>query len=589
MRADPITLELVKGALRSAQAEMESLMERTAMSPFINEKKDYFAGFTDGHGRLLYAYNTPMGANMMECILEQYPLETMRPGDLYWYNDCYGSNGGVSHSPDMVFVAPSFHAGQLIGFAEAYGHFWDIGGMRPGSISPDATEIFHEGVIVPPVRIQRAGEWNDEVFRVFVRNSRFPDILKGDIRAMTAAARLGERRIGEMAQRFGSQELLTAFEALMEQTEQALRQMLRATVAEGTYAFSDAVDSDGLTDTPYWVRMALTREGERFVIDTTGSDDQARGAINFVMHETVPTLMVALQYLAQDTTLMLNAGATRIIDEVRVRPGSILRPHFPAPLGSRGHTWLRSNAVVQGLLAQATGGRMPAASCSYCLYLLRAFDRETHQFILCTDGIGVGHGARPAADGLDAVYFVGQKNYPAEYMEMRFPVHMEQYAIHRDSGGPGRYRGGCGVVREVTFLADEGVLGSRMDNVKFPSWGVNGGQAGRPGRVIINPGRPDEREVKPLSDGNRLQHGDVLRVYTSGGGGWGHPFDREPEQVQRDVRGGFVSPGSAFEDYGVVLEPDTLAIDNDATRRRRVEARPAGRMFHRGGYADRLE
>ncbi|HZR98833.1 MAG TPA: hydantoinase B/oxoprolinase family protein, partial [Chloroflexota bacterium] len=438
MRVDPVILELVKGGLRATQAEMETVIERTAMSPFINEKKDYFAGITDARGQLVCTRDIPLGANMMDAILAQYPPETMRPGDLYWYNDCYGSAGGVSHSPDMVFVAPVFHDERLIAFVEAYGHFWDIGGARAGSLSPTATEVFQEGVIVPPVRIQRGGEWNEELLRTFLRNSRFPDILRGDIRAMTAAARLGDRRLAEMAARFGPAVLQDAFDDLLDQTEQTVRRMLLDSVPEGKYSFGDAVDSDGLTDTPYWVRMTLTREGDRFTLDATASDDQAQGPINFLMHESVPALMLALQYMAADPSLVLNAGAARILDDVRVRSGSILRPRFPAPLGSRAHTWLRANGVVQGLLAQATGGQVPAASASYCLYLLRAFDTTTHQFILCSDGIAVGHGARPFADGLDAIYFVAEKNYPAEFMELRFPLEMAQYAIHGDSGGPGR-------------------------------------------------------------------------------------------------------------------------------------------------------
>jgi len=177
---DPITLELIKGMMRSARAEMEALIERTAMSPFIREKKDYFTAFFTRDGRMLFGTNLPLGGNLLDAILTQYPAETMRPGDLYWYNDCYGTCGGVSHSPDMVFVAPVFYDHQLVGFAETWGHLWDIGGMMPGSISPATTEVYHEGIIMPPIRIYREGVLNDEVFRIFARNSRFPDILKLD-------------------------------------------------------------------------------------------------------------------------------------------------------------------------------------------------------------------------------------------------------------------------------------------------------------------------------------------------------------------------------------------------------------------------
>jgi N-methylhydantoinase B len=178
---------------------------------------------------------------------------------------------------------------------------------------------------------------------------------------------------------------------------------------------------------------------------------------------------------------------------------------------------------------------------------------------------------------------VAQKNYPAEFMEMVFPLRLRRYALHGDSGGPGRYRGGCGVIREIELTADEAVIAIRQDNILFPPAGVNGGRAGRPGRCVVNPGRPDERVLAPMSDGNVLRRGDVVRLSTSGGGGWGDPLDRPAERVRRDVAGGFVSPGSAREDYGVVLDARG-AVDVDATGRLRASRRRPLRMFHRGEY-----
>lgn len=175
----PITLELIKGAIQSARSEMEAVIERTAMSPFIREKKDYFTAFFDRGGNLVAGTPLPMAANLIDCIFEHYPAEGMRDGDLYWYNDPYLSHGAVSHLPDTVMVAPVCHQGELCAFSEAWGHLWDIGGMIPGSISPDATETFHEGILMPPVKIYAAGERNEEVFRIFTRNSRFPEIMKG--------------------------------------------------------------------------------------------------------------------------------------------------------------------------------------------------------------------------------------------------------------------------------------------------------------------------------------------------------------------------------------------------------------------------
>jgi len=581
---DPITREIIKGALRAAQAEMEAVIERTAMSPFIREKKDYFAGILDRDGHVVCGTAIPLFGNLTAIIFEQYPRETMRPGDLYWYNDCHGSRGGVSHSPDMVFAAPVFHDGELVAFSQTWGHFWDIGGLRPGSISPDATEIFHEGIIVPAIRIYRQGRLNDEAFRIFLRNSRFPDILRGDIRAVLAGCRLGERRIQELFARFGAATVRETWALFERQCRETIQKILRARLPDGTYESEDAVDGDGMTGRSFYVRMSLTKHGDRISIDTRASDDQAKGPINFIMHDSVPKLIIGIYLLSGHPTQLLNHGAQEAIDEVLVRPGSILQPNWPAALGNRAHTLARVQSNVLALLALATGGDVPAANSVYNIYFLRGLDPVTGEFFLCSDGVAVGYGARPFADGLDAIYYVAQKNYPAEFLEMVFPMRLRQYALHRDSGGPGLWRGGCGVVREVELLADEAVVALRQDNVLFPPAGVNGGHAGRPGRAVVNPGRADERQLASMSDGNVLRRGDVLRLDTSGGGGWGNPLDRAPERVRRDVLGGFISLEAARADYGVVIDGETGVVDIAASKRRRAEMRGPVRMFHRGGY-----
>jgi N-methylhydantoinase B len=581
---DPITLELIKGMMRSARAEMEALIERTAMSPFIREKKDYFTAFFTRDGRMLFGTNLPLGGNLLDAILAQYPAETMRPGDLYWYNDCYGTCGGVSHSPDMVFVAPVFHDHQLVGFAETWGHLWDIGGMMPGSISPAATEVYHEGIIMPPIRIYREGVLNDEVFRIFARNSRFPDILQGDLRAILASCRLGKQRLEDMFVRFGMDTTLTAFEQIIQQSMAAARQAFETRVPDGSYSFRDYLDSDGITDQSYAVHLTLVKKNGTVSLDFSRTDDQARGAVNFIMHDSVPKFMYGLYLTAGDPTILLNHGFARAIDEVITRPGSLVNPIAPAPLGMRSNTMLRVNNCVFGTLALATDGQTNAASSVYVIYMLRSLNRQSGDYTLCIEGLGVGFGARPFADGPDAIYYVAQKNYPVEFAEMEFGVRIERYSIHHDSGGPGRYRGGCGIVRDVRIIADEGILASRLENIIFPAWGVHGGHSGRPGRIVVNPGTPEERALKPLSDNNRLRQGDLLRVMTSGGGGGGHPIDRPAARVLEDVLDGFVSPESALKDYGVVLAPQTLEVDEVETAQLRKDLHRETAMFHRGRY-----
>ena len=227
-----------------------------------------------------------------------------------------------------------------------------------------------------------------------------------------------------------------------------------------------------------------------------------------------------------------------------------------------------------------------AAHSAYVIWYLRGVDQGGELFLL-SDGLGVGYGARPTADGNDAVYLVAQENFPAEFLDSVFPVRVVRYAINPDTGGPGRWRGGCGLIRELEVLAPEAMVSMRIDSVAFPPWGVAGGQAAGSGRCVINPGQGDERVLEPLSDGNMVKRGDMVRIETGGGGGWGHPFDREPERVVQDVRNGFVSRASAEAQYGVVLTGDGAAFDAAATAGRRA-GRPEAKLFHRHSYCDVL-
>jgi N-methylhydantoinase B len=582
---DPITLEIVRGALRATQSEMEALIERTAMSPFIREKKDFYAALFDGEGRLVVGSNLPIFGDVIGPIVEHYPLATMREGDIYWYNDCYASKGAVSHSPDQVFACPVFCDGEIVAFAQSWAHFNDIGGMRAGSLSPDCEEIFQEGIIVPPVLVARDGRFNEELLRVFTRNSRFPAMVQGDTRASIAAIRLGERRLVELFGRFGSERIRDAFDQLLARTRTAVRQRFKALIPPGEYRFADALDSDGQGHGPVTLRYRLTVSDDRIELDTTDSDDQVPGPVNFLMSPSVPNAVFAAYLLGENQDHLINAGAEQLLDKVHLREGSVLQPRWPAPLGLRGITLMRHMAVCLGLIATATGGEAMASHSAYVIWYLRGRG-EDGEFFLMSDGIGVGYGARPFADGHDAVYLVAQENYPAEFLEAIYPVRLRRYAINPDTGGPGRWRGGCGIIREFELLAEEVVISVRIDGIDFPPWGVKGGKEGGAGRCVINPGGNDERAVAPISDGTILRRGDIVRIETGGGGGYGHPLDREPARVLADVRGGFVSAASADNDYGVVLTPD-MTVDEAATRRRRVQ-RPPVALFHRGGYRDSL-
>ena len=589
---DPVSLEIVRGAIAAAQSEMEALIERTAISAFIREKKDFYTALFDADGVMAVGSMVPIFGDMTRPVLEKFPAETMRPGDVYWYNDCYGSYGAVSHSNDQVLLAPIFRDDRLCAYVMSWAHFADIGGLRPGSISPDATDVFQEGIVIPVTKMIDAGVVNEAALDIFHRNSRFPDQSVGDMRALMASIELGTQRVGEILDRFGADVVGDALAQLLERTRALVRTKLAETFGYGTHAFTDAIDTDGHGNGPFKMRFSLTRArgeaGDVFTFDATESDDQAPGPINYIMNDGVPGMALGLFYLGGDPAQVCNAGGPNALDEVRFRQGSFLRPDRPAPLGMRGLTAMRMISAMCGLL-NVGGGEAPAANSAYVVNIMRGRFRDgtgALQPYLLADGIGVGYGARATADGIDAVYFVAQENYPVEFLEAGYPVRMRSYGIAADSGGAGRHRGGCGIVREYEILAEETMVAIRIDGVDYPPWGIDGGRAGRAGRAVVNPGGPDERVLGALSDGNMLARGDVLRIETGGGGGHGHPFGRPEAAVLDDVLGGFVTEGAAADLYGVVVADG--AVDARATRARRAD-RPAVKRFCRKDYADALD
>ena len=587
MNVDAVTLEIVRGSLEATIREMEALIDRTAMSASIKEKKDRFIGLYDRGGNMIAAHLSFSGPGMIQPLLREYPIDAIQPGDLFLFNDPYFTDGAIQHLGDMCFVTPVFAEGRVICFSAAFGHFRDIGGARPGSISPGATEIIQEGLRIPPIRIGCGGELNREAYRLMLANSRFPLELEGDTRALMAACKLGETRLLELFDRYGMEVVLAAFDELQARTAVAARAKLRELVPEGRYSFYDYVDWDGLDDEPIRVGMELVREGDRITVDISSSGPQTRGPVNFITTPGFMNLMYGRYLGSHDSSFLLNEGLFKVVDDLVSRPGTIVQPQFPAATGLRSHTRLRLSSCMLGVLNAATGGNAPANSPVYELYSISLRDSLTGKLDVCTEGVGAGLGARPYADGVDVIYFIAQQNFPIEFFEREHPVRVERYEIHPDSGGPGRFRGGCGVVRDVRVLAP-GVLSTRMDNVRFPCWGANGGLAGRPGAFIVNPETIRERSVPTIGDDIQLEAGDLLRIVSVGGGGWGDPFERPAEQVVQDVQRHFVSLEGARVDYGVMVDPRTFQINEFETARLRAAPRPPRPCIDRGSATDWL-
>jgi N-methylhydantoinase B len=571
---EPIFREILKGTFAAMVREMSLLIERTAMSPIIREKQDYAVGMFDEDGRMVLAQFLMQGPGMIDPVLKRFPIAEMRPGDVYCYNDPYLSDGAVGHVPDLVFCLPVFGGDRVRGFVALFGHFWDVGGLAAGGMSPQATEVFHEGVMIPPVRLAQAGEYVRDLYDVLMRNTRFPRFLDGDVRACVGACRLGVKRIEELFDQYGVERVLTGCGHLIEQSRSSSRDVLERLLPEGQWHGEDSVDDDGFAGHPFKVGLTLTRKDDRITFDLSDTDDQARGPINFILHPGILTTVLLGRILqAYDEPLILNDGVMAAADEVKLRPGSLLSPKFPAGVALRA---LSRNSVTNAILkalSAADPREIPAPSANYGIVTFRAQDTATGRLIYCFEGLGIGMGARPWADGIDSVYLIGQKNNPVEWLEAEYPLRVQRYAIAPDSGGPGKMRGGVGIVREISILRDNVILCTMMINAREPAAGAAGGRAGGLGRIVLNPGTTEERNLPTLADNIVLNRGDVMRIVTAGGGGWGDPFERDPELVAWDVRKGYVSADAAREDYGVCLDPESMAVDREGTAQTRKSPR----------------
>jgi N-methylhydantoinase B len=575
---DPVLVEIVEGTLASAEAEVEAAIERTARSPMIREARDFRAGI---HDRLCRKLTGRSYSALVQPIVRDFPIETIQPGDVFFHNDVYQSEGGIGHLPDLCVTVPVHHDGDVVAFVQAFGHHDDIGGCVPGSMPSHGTSYYQEGLIVPPVRLYSRGTPNADLIRVMVRNSRLPDSLRGDLDAEVAACRMGAERIGDLFRRYGRHTVEAAFEAILARTTAVFEAELLSRIPEGTYVWEDYAEHDGV-DPPrlHRQRITLTRSGGRLVIDFAGTSPQARGPINhagnyadgvFLKKWLAPILRNLADTPERMAELDVNEGVVPLIELRFPPPGTLLTPVFPAPVNARTFVILRLLGVRVGVLARATRGAMPADQETIRYTGFHGVDADGQPYLM-REVLGGGSGGRPWADGSDTIHIVpDSKNLPVEFTETRFPLRVETLALAPDSGGPGTRRGGLGYRKEIRVLRDASFL-SVADRSILSCWGLNGGRAGKPFRVTVDPGGPDERRLEGLVDDEPIPAGTLVRIDTTGGGGWGDPLGREADLVALDVAQGKVSRESAGDDYGVVLSQD-FGVDVNKTERRREQLR----------------
>ncbi len=591
---DPIVVEIVEGTLASVEAEVEDAIGRTARSPMIRDQHDFRAGIHDARMRKLTGRSY---SALVDPVLRDFPIESMRPGDIYFHNDVYLSEGGIGHLPDLCVTVPVFAEGQVVAFVQAFGHHDDIGGKVPGSMPSDALSVFEEGLMVPPIKLYDQGVANEAALTIMTRNSRLPESLAGDLDAECSACRMGADRLSELFERYGVELVTACFDAIIDRTTETFRREILAKIPEGTWTWEDYAEHDGV-DPPklHCQRITLTKTPEKLILDLNGTSPQAKGPINhagdyadgvFLKKWLAPILRNLADTPERMAELDVNEGVVPLFEIKFPPPGTLVTPVFPAPTNARTFVILRLLGVLAGVLAKATDGRMPADQETIRYTGIEGIDEDGDWFF-SREILGGGSGGRYYADGSDAIHVVpDSKNLPAEFVEGRFPVRIEKLGLAADSGGAGKYRGGLGYQKEIRVLADDAKFMSIADRSILSCWGLNGGKAGSPFKVTINPGADDEQVMDGLCDREPIDHGVLIRVETTGGGGWGDPLERDVSLVRLDVLQGKVSQQAAEDDYGVVFQAgsDVLEVDLEGTNALRealTKDRGTPKFFDRG-------
>jgi N-methylhydantoinase B len=576
---DPVVLQIVEGTVNSIEAEIEYAIERTARSPMIREAHDYRVGLFDRFCRKLTGRSY---SAMPQPVVRDYPMATMRPGDVYFMNDTYLTEGSIGHLPDMCSTVPVFHRGEVVAFIQAFGHHDDIGGRVPGSMPGTAATVFEEGLAIPPIKLYSEGVRNEDAFKIIKRNTRVPEMLAADIDSEVQACIMGARRMAELFDRFGKETVEACFQAILDKCANIFRTELLPKIADGTYVWEDYVEHDGINDPKlHKLVLKMIKRGDKLVLDFNGTDPQSTGPINwpvdycdgrFLIKWIAPILRNLADTPERAAEIHCNEGVCDVFEVVFPPKGTLITPEWPAATNARSFVLLRSLGLLAGVVAQAVKGNMPADQETIRYTGFYGKDKAGKPF-LSREVLGGGGGGRAYADGSDVIHIVpDSRNQPAEFTETRFPILVEQLGLRADSGGAGKRRGGLGYEKIYRPLVDCHTIVT-ADRVRLGCYGLNGGKAGKPFCVTVDLGGRTERNLGGLVDGEPVKAGQLLRVATTGGGGWGDPLAREPELVCLDVLQGKVTRAGARADYGVVITGAAAAPTVDARATARLRAK----------------
>lgn len=567
MRFDPITLEVIRNRFDVIAEEMQTALERAAYSTVLKAGDGSCAIFSARGETIAQATALPGLLGMLipavGSILRAFPPSEMREGDIYIMNDPYD---GGTHIPDITLVTPVMHHGRVVALCASIAHMQDMGGKVPGSIATDATEMYQEGLCIPPLKFYEGGRPNVTLHRLIEKNVRIPNVVFGDLRAQMAANEVGRRRLLGLFDEYGQETVLAYVNELLDRAEILTRRRIEE-IPDGSYSFVDYVDNDGIDlDRRVKIAATVTVAGSGISVDFTGTDPQVLGPINCVPSPAMAAVYYVVRAIT-DPTIPNNAGCYRPV-QVRLPRGSVVNPNPPAAVSARSVVMEAVVAVLLGALVKAIPDRIPAAPGANALAMfMGGIDPLTGEAFVCSElGTG-GFGARPNKDGIDVLHadVINAMNVPVEAIEMDFPLRIHRHSLWADSGGAGRFRGGLGYEKVFELLRGEMSVTHRGEHHFRAPWGLLGGRPGRNSRSVIlrNDGTV---EVIPGKRVFTLKSGDRIHVCAAGAGGHGDALDRRPALVLADVLDGKVSRQAAREEYGVVITAEPPTVDERATR-----------------------
>jgi N-methylhydantoinase B len=555
--ADAIQMEVFSNRLLAIAEDMGSILIRSSFSSNIKERRDCSTALFDARGRLItQADHIPIHLGAMigavEAMLKRYPLDSMQPGDAYIANDPYLAGG--SHLPDISIITPVHHDAEVRFFCGNIAHHADVGGKTPGSTSGTSRSIFEEGIRLPIIRIARAGEIDEDLLELIAHNTRDPEERLLDLRTQIGTNVRGGTMLVKLIERMGWAAVEQAVEDILTYTRRRLRNRVAA-LPDGVYRFERSMDDDGFPGEPVPIVCTATIAGDTLSFDFEGSGRQARGAINLPDSALKASIYYCVKAVL-DPGLMPNQG---IIDPIVITApaGTIVNPNAPAAVAGRAVTSNRLCGAVFGALYQAMPAERVMASCndSTSAVSVSGWHSGRNATYVYPESMGGGAGAFSDRDGMDAVHVhtVNSTNLPAEAFEVEYPLLLEEYCLVPDSGGAGRHRGGMGMARQIRVRDDNTTFSARSDAHIIPAPGVQGGRSSNVTRILRNPGTGREAALHSKASGLTLMAGEIIRVETLGGGGFGDPAERSLDALAQDLREEKVTRAAAERDYGVAL------------------------------------